>query len=153
MILLKAYRMSLLCVLTIGSCSEFLWVVMEKRFIDDLWCQNVCSVHVCFFLKIQIHHEPQGKKRKGKKKDALQARNEIQFNPIINSDPDLNSPHCPRVQVWNLIWPVTNKNESHETLFWIQNSLQFFGRPLLSVGERWALVRMLLNPSCSEGLN
>lgn len=36
MILLKAYRMSLLCVLTIGSCSEFLWVVMEKRFIDDL---------------------------------------------------------------------------------------------------------------------
>lgn len=74
MILLKAYRMSLLCVLTIGSCSEFLWVVMEKRFIDDLSCQDACSVHN-FFLNIQIRHEPQKKKRK--KKDALQTRNEI----------------------------------------------------------------------------
>lgn len=65
--------------------------------------------------------------RKKKKKDALQARNEIWFNPAVNSHPDLNSPDPPQVQVWSLIWPVTNKNESHETPFWIQNSLQFLG--------------------------
>lgn len=76
MILLKAYRMSLLCVSTIGSCSEFLWVVMEKRFIDDLRCQDVSSVHNFFLLKYKyIINRKRKREKKKPKKDALQTRN------------------------------------------------------------------------------